>query len=107
MPPTAVECRSHRARIAIEAVKAPRRFVMAALRGPTEPSAAVRFWQPLVGRVVPLVGGVALAVSPWVLGFAMIHSAAIVCAALGIVVVLSSNSGIWTAHQQPSIPPKL
>ena len=56
---------------------------------------------------VALVVGVALAVSPWVLGFAMIHSAAIVCAVLGIVVVLSSISGIWTVHQQPSIPAKL
>ena len=52
---------------------------------------------------VALIVGVGVAVSPWVLGFAMIHSAAIVYAAIGIVVVLSSISGIWTVHQQPSI----
>lgn len=60
-------------------------------------------WQEWIALVV----GVAVAVSPWALGFAMIHYAALVCVALGIVVALSSISAIWTLHHQPSVTAKL
>ena len=56
---------------------------------------------------VALIIAGAVAISPWVLGFAMIHSAAIVCVAFGVVVALSSISGIWTVHHKPSVTAKL
>jgi hypothetical protein len=52
---------------------------------------------------VALVFGVEVAASPWVLGFATIHSAASVCVVLGIVVALSSMSAMWTVHQQANV----
>ena len=56
---------------------------------------------------VALLVGAAVAASPWVLGFATIHHAAIVFAALEIVVALSSISEIWTVHFHSGAAAKL
>ena len=53
---------------------------------------------------VALVVGVVVALSPWVLGFATVHSAASVFTVLGVIVVLSSLSEIWTEHYHPTLP---
>ena len=49
---------------------------------------------------VALVVGVLVVIAPWVLGFATIHSAAVVCVVLGIIVALSSIWELWTVRHQ-------
>jgi hypothetical protein len=52
---------------------------------------------------VALIVGLAVAVSPWVLGFAAMHSALAACVGLGVIVALASISEIWVVHH-PGIP---
>ncbi len=47
---------------------------------------------------VTLVVGLAVAVAPWVLGFAAIHYALAACVVLGVIVALASISEIWVVH---------
>ncbi len=47
---------------------------------------------------VTLVVGAAVAISPWVLGFAAVHYALGACVVLGVVVALASISEIWVVH---------
>jgi uncharacterized membrane protein HdeD (DUF308 family) len=49
---------------------------------------------------VALVIGVLVVIAPWVLGFAAVQSAAIVCVVLGIIVALSSIWELWTVRHQ-------
>ena len=52
---------------------------------------------------VTLVIGLAVAASPWVLGFAAVHYALAVCVVLGLIVALASVSEIWSIHSTPAI----
>jgi hypothetical protein len=52
---------------------------------------------------VTLVVGLAVAVSPWVLGFAALHLALAVCVVLGLIVALASVTEIWAVHQSSTI----
>jgi hypothetical protein len=52
---------------------------------------------------VTLVIGLAVAVSPWVLGFAALHLALAVCVVLGLIVALASVTEIWAVHQSSAI----
>ena len=52
---------------------------------------------------VALVVGLAVAVSPWVLGFAAMHHALVVCVVLGVIVALASISEIWAVHHPAAI----
>jgi hypothetical protein len=52
---------------------------------------------------VTLVVGLAVAVSPWVLGFAALHLALAVCVVLGLIVALASVTEIWAVHQSSAI----
>jgi uncharacterized membrane protein HdeD (DUF308 family) len=52
---------------------------------------------------VTLVVGLAVAASPWVLGFAALHHALVVCVVLGLIVALASVTEIWTAHHPAAI----
>jgi uncharacterized membrane protein HdeD (DUF308 family) len=52
---------------------------------------------------VTLVVGLAVAASPWVLGFAALRHALIVCVVLGLIVALASVTEIWTAHHPAAI----
>ena len=64
-------------------------------------------------RAVRRVGGVGRArssaslvvISPWVLGFAAVHTALWTCVVLGIIVALASISEIWVVHH-PAITAK-
>ncbi len=47
---------------------------------------------------VTLVVGLAVAIAPWVLGFAAIHYALAACVVLGVIVALASISEIWVVH---------
>lgn len=47
---------------------------------------------------VALVVGLAVAVAPWVLGFAAMHYALAACVVLGLIVALASVSEIWVVH---------
>ena len=52
---------------------------------------------------VMLVVGLAVAISPWVLGFAALHHALAVCVVLGLIVALASITEIWSAHNPAAI----
>jgi SPW repeat len=52
---------------------------------------------------VTLVIGLAVAVSPWVLGFAALHLALAVCVVLGLIVALASVTEIWAVRQSSAI----
>ena len=47
---------------------------------------------------VALIVGVAVAVAPWVFGFAAMHYALAACVVLGVIVALASISEIWVVH---------
>jgi hypothetical protein len=52
---------------------------------------------------VTLVVGLAVAASPWVLGFAALHHALAACVVLGLIVALASITEIWSAHHPAAI----
>ena len=52
---------------------------------------------------VTLVVGLAVAASPWVLGFAAVHYALAVCVVLGLIVALASITEIWAVHHPAAI----
>lgn len=52
---------------------------------------------------VTLVVGLAVAVSPWVLGFAALHHALAVCVVLGLIVALASVTEIWAVRHTAAI----
>jgi len=52
---------------------------------------------------VTLVVGLAVAVSPWVLGFAALHQALAVCVVLGLIVALASAAKIWSLRHPAAI----
>jgi uncharacterized membrane protein HdeD (DUF308 family) len=52
---------------------------------------------------VTLVVGLAVAVSPWVLGFAALHYALAVCVVLGLIVALASVTEIWAVRHPAAI----
>lgn len=52
---------------------------------------------------VALIVGVLVVISPWVLGFSALYAAMVTCVVLGIIVVLSSISELWTVHN-PAVP---
>jgi hypothetical protein len=64
-------------------------------------AALVRFaeWEEWVTLIV----GLAVAASPWVLGFAALHHALAVCVALGLIVALASVTEIWSVHRLTAI----
>jgi uncharacterized membrane protein HdeD (DUF308 family) len=53
---------------------------------------------------VALVVGVLVVIAPWVLGFAAVQSAVIVCVVLGIIVALSSIWELWAFRHQAHLP---
>lgn len=50
---------------------------------------------------VELIAGVLVVISPWVLGFAAVHTAMWSCVVLGVIVVLSAISELWAVHNTP------
>jgi len=52
---------------------------------------------------VTLVVGLAVAISPWVLGFAALHYALAVCVLLGLIVALASITEIWSVRHPTAI----
>jgi len=52
---------------------------------------------------VTLVVGLAVAASPWVLGFAALHHALAVCVVLGLIVALASLTEIWSVRHPPAV----
>ena len=52
---------------------------------------------------VTLVVGLAVAASPWVLGFAALHHALAAWVVLGLIVALASITEIWSAHHPAAI----
>ena len=52
---------------------------------------------------VALIVGALVVISPWVLGFTMVHAAVWSCVVLGVIVVLSSIWGLWIVHHPATI----
>jgi len=52
---------------------------------------------------VTLVVGLAVAASPWALGFAAVHVALAACVVLGLIVALASVTEIWSVHHPAAI----
>jgi uncharacterized membrane protein HdeD (DUF308 family) len=47
---------------------------------------------------VALIVGLAVAISPWVLGFTAVHAALAASVILGLIVAIASISEIWVVH---------
>ena len=52
---------------------------------------------------VTLIVGLAVAISPWVLGFAALHHALAACVVLGLIVALASVTEIWSVRHPAAI----
>jgi uncharacterized membrane protein HdeD (DUF308 family) len=52
---------------------------------------------------IALIVGALVVIAPWALGFATIHAAMWACVVLGVIVVLSAISEIWSVHLSAAI----
>ena len=52
---------------------------------------------------IALIVGALVVIAPWALGFATIHAAMWACVVLGVIVVLSAISEIWSVHHSAAI----